>query len=232
MIKKLRKSWIAFCLSFACVFSLVLSMNAFAAPEQGDLIKDTIELQKEVKQEGKQKPGKEKFMFELVPANGQKSIDVAGITVEANTLETDGVGKFEGELKFSVDKNKISENNGWKKFGKRGNYLISYTLQEKNDGKPGWEYGTKQYDVVISYYPENDTLWTRTYLPGTDAAETARFTNIFKGVEMPKPSENVKPKKKENVKTGVNNEIIALISIVFASMGALLATNELKKRHN
>ena len=198
---------------------------------KGTELKNKVELTKEVKQDGKQKPGKEKFMFEMVPAEGQKDLATAGITVDTNTVETDGLGTFTGDLKFTVDANKISEDNGWKAFGKnKNNYLISYTLQEKNDGKKGWEYGTKKYDVVMSYYSDEKSLYVSTYLPGTDAAERAKFVNTFKGVEMPAPQDPPKkPEMKETVKTGDSNEITALISLTILGIGALAVARRFKK---
>ena len=198
---------------------------------KGTELKNKVELTKEVKQDGKQKPGKEKFMFELVPAEGQKDLATAGITVDTNTVETDGLGTFTGDLNFTVDANKISEDNGWKAFGKdKKNYLISYTLQEKNDGKKGWEYGTKKYDIVMSYYSDEKSLYVSTYQEGTDAMEQAKFVNTFKGVEMPAPQDPPKkPEMKETVKTGDSNEITALISLAILGIGALAVARRFKK---
>ena len=198
---------------------------------KGTELKNKVELTKEVKQDGKQKPGKEKFMFEMVPAEGQKDLATAGITVDTNTVETDGLGTFTGDLNFTVDANKISEDNGWTAFGKnKNNYSISYTLQEKNDGKKGWEYGTKKYDVVMSYYSDEKSLYVSTYLPGTDAAERAKFVNTFKGVEMPAPQDPPKkPERKETVKTGDSNEITALISLTILGIGTLAVARRFKK---
>ena len=198
---------------------------------KGTELKNEVELTKEVKQDGKQKPGKEKFMFELVPAEGQKDLATAGITVDTNTVETDGVGTFTGDLNFTVDANKISEANGWKAFGKnKNNYLISYKLQEKNDGKKGWEYGTKKYDLVMSYYSDEKSLYVSTYQEGTDAMEQAKFVNTFKGVEMPAPQDPPKkPEMKETVKTGDSNEITALISLTILGIGALAVARRFKK---
>lgn len=214
---------------------LIFPANVFAGngdnDANADAVKGNIELTKEVKQDGKQKPGKEKFMFEMVPAEGHKDLTTAGITVDTNTVETNGVGKFEGTLNFSVDKSKINENNGWKAFGKnKNNYLISYTLQEKNDGKKGWEYGTKKYDVVISYYSDDNTLYTSTYLPGTDAMEHAEFMNTFKGVEMSTPQDRAKkPEMKENVKTGNSNEMTMWISLSVLGVGTLALAIRFRK---
>ena len=198
---------------------------------KGTELKNKVELTKEVKQDGKQKPGKEKFMFEMVPAEGQKDLATAGITVDTNTVETDGLGTFTGDLNFTVDANKISEDNGWKAFGKdKKNYLISYTLQEKNDGKKGWEYGTKKYDIVMSYYSDEKSLYVSTYQEGTDAMEQAKFVNTFKGVEMPAPQDPPKkPEMKETVKTGDSNEITALISLTILGIGALAVARRFKK---
>ena len=198
---------------------------------KGTELKNKVELTKEVKQDGKQKPGKEKFMFEMVPAEGQKDLATAGITVDTNTVETDGLGTFKGDLNFTVDANKISEDNGWKAFGKdKKNYLISYTLQEKNDGKKGWEYGTKKYDIVMSYYSDEKSLYVSTYQEGTDAMEQAKFVNTFKGLEMPAPQDPPKkPERKETVKTGDSNEITALISLTILGIGALAVARRFKK---
>ena len=235
MNNKMKKFCTVLWLSFICAFVLIFPANVFAGngdnDANADAVKGNIELTKEVKQDGKQKPGKEKFMFEMVPAEGHKDLTTAGITVDTNTVETNGVGKFEGTLNFSVDKSKINENNGWKAFGKnKNNYLISYTLQEKNDGKKGWEYGTKKYDVVISYYSDDNTLYTSTYLPGTDAMEHAEFMNTFKGVEIPTPQDPAKkPEVKENVKTGNSNEMTMWISLAVLGVGTLALAIRFRK---
>lgn len=235
MNKKMKKSYTALWLSFICAFVLLFPANIFAGngdnDANADAVKGKVELTKEVKNAVKQSPGKETFSFELVPAEGHKDLATAGITVDKNTVETSGVGTFEGTLNFSVDKSKINENNGWKAFGKnKNNYLISYTLQEKNDGKKGWEYGTKKYDIVMSYYSDEKSLYVSTYQEGTDAMEQAKFVNTFKGVEMPAPQDP--PKKtemKETVKTGDSNEITALISLAILGIGALAVARRFKK---
>lgn len=233
MNKKMKKSYTALWLSFICAFVLLFPANIFAGngdnDANADAVKGNIKLTKEVNNAVKQSPGKETFSFELVPAEGHKDLATAGITVDKNTVETNGVGTFEGTLNFSVDKSKINENNGWKAFGKN-NYLISYTLQEKNDGKEGWEYSTKKYDVVMSYYPDENAIYTSTYLPGTDASESAKFVNTFKGVEMPVPQDPPKkPEMKETVKTGDSNEITALISLAILGIGTLAVARRFKK---
>lgn len=202
MNKKMKKSYTALWLSFICAFVLLFPANIFAGngdnDANADAVKGKVELTKEVKNAVKQSPGKETFSFELVPAEGKKDLATAGITVDTNTVETNGVGTFEGTLNYSVDKSKINENNGWKAFGKnKNNYMISYTLQEKNDGKKGWEYGTKKYDVVMSYYSDDNEIYTSTYLPGTDASESAKFVNTFKGTELKNKVELTKEVKQD-----------------------------------
>lgn len=202
MNKKMKKSYTALWLSFICAFVLLFPANIFAGngdnDANADAVKGKVELTKEVKNAVKQSPGKETFSFELVPAEGHKDLPTAGITVDKNTVETSGVGTFEGTLNFSVDKSKINENNGWKAFGKnKNNYMISYTLQEKNDGKKGWEYGTKKYDLVMSYYSDDNEIYTSTYLPGTDASESAKFVNTFKGTELKNKVELTKEVKQD-----------------------------------
>lgn len=235
MNKKMKKSYTALWLSFICAFVLLFPANIFAGngdnDANADTVKANIKLTKEVNNAVKQSPGKETFSFELVPAEGKKDLATAGITVDKNTVETNGVGTFEGTLNYSVDKSKINENNGWKAFGKdKKNYLISYTLQEKNDGKKGWEYGTKKYDIVMSYYSDEKSLYVSTYQQGTDAMEQAKFVSTFKGVEMPAPQDPPKkPEMKETVKTGDSNEITALISLAILGIGALVVARRFNK---
>ena len=61
MESKVKKSHLALWLSLVCAFVLVLPANIFAGITGDTFIKEKVELEKEVKQDGAQMPGKETF---------------------------------------------------------------------------------------------------------------------------------------------------------------------------
>lgn len=199
--------------------------NTFINTFNGTMISDSFKIKKIVKQGGDIAPGKETFELDIIPLNNLAKQNDTGIKVTNNKVQTNGAGEFEGEFTFTLDGNKASEANGWTAFGKnKQNYLIAYRLQEKNNMKKGWEYSNEQYDLVISYYPEENSTFTRIYEVGTDASANVTFENTYKMMKEP-----VKPVVKENPKTGDTNSFIDLISLSIIGIAGLFMARNLRK---
>lgn len=94
----------------------------------------SIPINKEVRQGGNTAPGKQTFTFVL--SNFGANDAALQVTVENNTIETNGAGYYGTVMTVTVDKNNI------------GNLSEGFKVTERNDGAPYWAYDATEWYVV------------------------------------------------------------------------------------
>ena len=183
-MKRSRKT--LFALLLALVMALGLAATAWAAGVEPT---DTLELTitKIVEQTGDVTPPAETFTFVLedVVNEGETKHDLAYYGIELLddlTISTATGNTVEKTLRFKLPAPEFvvqhwnpSRNQG---SGDIARYRKVFLLKEQNDGKAGWEYSTKSYELVFTYDIGDGNMYLDVYWYG-DIREPAKFTNIY-----------------------------------------------------
>ena len=193
-MKRSRKT--LFALLLALVMTLGLTATAWATevvPTDPSNLGLTIT--KIVEQKGNVAPPAETFTFVLEDAAEEKQ-DLAyyGITLmdDLKISTAAGIGTFEKTFTFKLPASDF-ERYHWTPGTNVGSdeiarYYKSFLLTEKNDGKAGWQYSTKEYAVTFEYDTEYQTMDLSIHTPGNDDySRSAEFKNTYTGttVEIP-----------------------------------------------
>ena len=186
-MKRSRKT--LFALLLALVMALGLAATAWAAdvvPTDTSILELTIT--KMVEQTGDVAPPAETFTFVLedVVNEGETKHDLAYYGIELLddlTISTATGNTVEKTLRFKLPASDFAEHH-WNPSRNQGSediarYRKVFLLTEQNDGKAGWVYSTKSYELVFTYDIEDGDMDLDVYLPGTDARESAKFTNTY-----------------------------------------------------
>lgn len=196
-MKRSRKT--LFALLLALVMTLGLAATAWAAeevPTDTSILELTIT--KMVEQTGNVAPPAETFTFVLedVVNKGETKRDLAYYGIELLddlTISTATGNTVEKTLRFKLPASDFAKHH-WNPSRNSGRediarYRKVFLLTEKNDGKAGWVYSTKSYELVFTYDIEDEDLDLDVYLAETDARESAKFTNTYtenlRTVEIP-----------------------------------------------
>ena len=188
-MKRSRKT--LFALLLALVMTLGLAATAWAT---GEVPTDTKPFEKElsitkvVEKTGNVAPPAETFTFVLedVVNEGETKRDLAyyGITLmdDLKISTAAGTGTFEKTFKFKLPASDFAEHH-WNPSSNAGSndivrYRKVFLLTEQNDGKAGWEYSTKSYELVFTYDIEHGDMDLDVYWYG-DVREPAKFTNTY-----------------------------------------------------
>ena len=186
-MKRSRKN--LFALLLALVMALGLTATAWAAEVvPTDTFNLELTITKMVEQTGNVAPPAETFTFVLedVVDEGETKRDLAYYGIELLddlTISTATGNTVEKTLKFKLPASDFAEHH-WNPSRNAGSEEIAryrkiFLLTEQNDGKAGWEYSTKSYELVFTYDIEYGDMDLDVYLSGTDARESAKFTNIY-----------------------------------------------------
>lgn len=186
-MKRSRKT--LFALLLALVMTLGLAATAWAAegvPTDTSILELTIT--KMVEQTGNVAPPVETFTFVLgdVVNKGETKRDLAYYGIELLddlTISTATGNTVEKTLRFKLPASDFAKHH-WNPSRNSGSediarYRKVFLLTEKNDGKAGWVYSTKSYELVFTYDIEDEDLDLDVYLAETDARESAKFTNTY-----------------------------------------------------
>ena len=189
-MKRNRKT--VFALLLALVMTLGLAATAWATevvPTDTNPFEKELSITKVVEKTGNVAPPAETFTFVLedVVNEGETKHDLAyyGITLmdDLKISTAAGTGTFEKTFKFKLPASDFAEHhrNPSRDVGSDGivRYRKVFLLTEQNDGKAGWEYSTKSYELVFTYDMGYRDMDLDVYLPGTDARESAKFTNTY-----------------------------------------------------
>ena len=178
---------------FALLLALVMALGLTATTWAAEVVPtDTFNLEltitKMVEQTGNVAPPAETFTFVLedVVDEGETKRDLAYYGIELLddlTISTATGNTVEKTLKFKLPASDFAEHH-WNPSRNAGSEEIAryrkiFLLTEQNDGKAGWEYSTKSYELVFTYDIEYGDMDLDVYLSGTDARESAKFTNIY-----------------------------------------------------
>ena len=147
-----------------------------------------LTITKMVEQTGDVAPPAETFTFVLedVVNEGETKHDLAYYGIELLddlTISTATGNTVEKTLRFKLPASDFAEHH-WIPSRNSGSediarYRKVFLLTEQNDGKAGWEYSTKSYELVFTYDMGYRDMDLDVYLPGTDARESAKFTNTY-----------------------------------------------------
>ena len=186
-MKRNRKT--VFALLLALVMTLGLAATAGATEvEPTNSFNLELTITKMVEQTGDVAPPAETFTFVLedVVDEGETKHDLAYYGIELLddlTISTATGNTVEKTLRFKLPASDFAEHH-WIPSRNSGSediarYRKVFLLTEQNDGKAGWEYSTKSYELVFTYDMGYRDMDLDVYLPGTDARESAKFTNIY-----------------------------------------------------
>ncbi|MCI6679382.1 MAG: hypothetical protein MSF41_09430 [Oscillibacter sp.] len=196
-MKRSRKT--LFALLLALVMTLGLAATAWATevvPTDTNPFEKELSITKVVEKTGNVAPPAETFTFVLedVVNEGETKRDLAyyGITLmdDLKISTAAGTGTFEKTFKFKLPASNFAEYhwNPSRDVGSDGivRYRKVFLLTEQNDGKAGWEYSTKSYELVFTYDIEHGDMDLDVYWYG-DVREPAKFINTYTGttVEIP-----------------------------------------------
>ena len=196
-MKRSRKT--LFALLLALVMTLGLAATAWATevvPTDTNPFEKELSITKVVEKTGNVAPPAETFTFVLedVVNEGETKRDLAyyGITLmdDLKISTAAGTGTFEKTFKFKLPASDFAEHhwNPSRDVGSDGivRYRKVFLLTEQNDGKAGWEYSTKSYELVFTYDIEHGDMDLDVYWYG-DVREPAKFINTYTGttVEIP-----------------------------------------------
>ena len=196
-MKRSRKT--LFALLLALVMTLGLAATAWATevvPTDTNPFEKELSITKVVEKTGNVAPPAETFTFVLedVVNEGETKRDLAyyGITLmdDLKISTAAGTGTFEKTFKFKLPASNFAEHhwNPSRDVGSDGivRYRKVFLLTEQNDGKAGWEYSTKSYELVFTYDIEHGDMDLDVYWYG-DVREPAKFINTYTGttVEIP-----------------------------------------------
>lgn len=186
-MKRSRKT--VFALLLALVMALGLAATAWATEvEPTNSFNLELTITKMVEQTGDVAPPAETFTFVLedVVNEGETKHDLAYYGIELLddlTISTATGNTVEKTLRFKLPASDFAEHH-WIPSRNSGSediarYRKVFLLTEQNDGKAGWEYSTKSYELVFTYDMGYRDMDLDVYLPGTDARESAKFTNTY-----------------------------------------------------
>lgn len=186
-MKRSRKT--VFALLLALVMTLGLAATAGATEvEPTNSFNLELTITKMVEQTGDVAPPAETFTFVLedVVNEGETKHDLAYYGIELLddlTISTATGNTVEKTLRFKLPASDFAEHH-WIPSRNSGSediarYRKVFLLTEQNDGKAGWEYSTKSYELVFTYDMGYRDMDLDVYLPGTDARESAKFTNTY-----------------------------------------------------
>ena len=186
-MKRNRKT--VFALLLALVMALGLAATAGATEvEPTNSFNLELTITKMVEQTGDVAPPAETFTFVLedVVNEGETKHDLAYYGIELLddlTISTATGNTVEKTLRFKLPASDFAEHH-WIPSRNSGSediarYRKVFLLTEQNDGKAGWEYSTKSYELVFTYDMRYRDMDLDVYLPGTDARESAKFTNTY-----------------------------------------------------
>ena len=198
-MKRSRKT--LFALLLALVMTLGLTATAWAAEEVPTDTKPPFErdlsITKVVEKTGDVTPPAETFTFVLKDAaETEQDLAYYGITLmdDLKISTAAGTDTFEKTFKFKLPASDF-ERYHWTSGTNVGSneiarYYKSFLLTEKNDGKAGWQYSTKEYAVTFTYRTEDQTMSLEIHTPGNDDySRSAKFTNTYtenlRTVEIP-----------------------------------------------
>lgn len=132
----------------------------------------SIPIYKEVRQGGNTAPGKQTFTFVLSDFGANAA--ALQVTVENNTIETNGAGYYGTVMTVTIDKESF------------GNLSEGFKVTERNDGAPYWAYDATKWYVVPGMNNDQSTYCTFYNLTAGDKPwETQTsyngisFTNIY-----------------------------------------------------
>ena len=195
-MKRSRKT--LFALLLALVMTLGLAATAWAAevvPTDTNLFEKELSITKVVEKTGDVTPPAETFTFVLedVVNEGETKRDLAYYGIELLddlTISTATGNTVEKTLRFKLPASDFAEHH-WIPSSNSGSediarYRKVFLLTEQNDGKAGWEYSTKSYELVFTYDIEHGDMDLDVYWYG-DVREPAKFINTYTGttVEIP-----------------------------------------------
>ena len=186
-MKRNRKT--VFALLLALVMTLGLAATAGATEvEPTNSFNLELTITKMVELTGDVAPPAETFTFVLedVVNEGETKHDLAYYGIELLddlTISTATGNTVEKTLRFKLPASDFAEHH-WIPSRNSGSediarYRKVFLLTEQNDGKAGWEYSTKSYELVFTYDMGYRDMDLDVYLPGTDARESAKFTNTY-----------------------------------------------------
>ena len=188
-MKRSRKT--LFALLLALVMTLGLAATAWATgevPTDTKPLEGELSIKKVVEKTGDVTPPAETFTFVLKDAADEKQ-DLAyyGITLmdDLKISTAAGTGTFEKTFKFKLPAASDFERYHWTPGTNVGSneiarYYKSFLLTEKNGGKAGWQYSTKEYAVTFTYRTEDQTMSLEIHTPGNDDySRSAEFTNSY-----------------------------------------------------
>lgn len=198
-MKRSRKT--LFALLLALVMTLGLTATAWATEEVPTDTKPPLErdlsITKVVEKTGDVTPPAETFTFVLKDAaETEQDLAYYGITLmdDLKISTAAGTDTFEKTFKFKLPASDF-ERYHWTSGTNVGNneiarYYKSFLLTEKNGGKAGWQYSTKEYAVTFTYRTEDQTMILEIHTPGNDDySRSAEFTNTYtenlRTVEIP-----------------------------------------------
>lgn len=191
-MKRSRKT--LFALLLALVMTLGLAATAWAAEEVPTDTKPPFEkelsITKVVEKTGDVTPPAETFTFVLEDwvKEGEKHPPAYyGITLmdDLKISTAAATGTFEKTFKFKLPAASDFERYHWTPGTNVGSneiarYYKSFLLTEKNGGKAGWQYSTKEYAVTFTYRTEDQTMSLEIHTPGNDDySRSAEFTNSY-----------------------------------------------------
>lgn len=196
-MKRSRKT--LFALLLALVMTLGLAATAWATevvPTDTNPLEKELSITKVVEKTGNVAPPAETFTFVLedVVNEGETKRDLAyyGITLmdDLKISTAAGTGTFEKTFKFKLPASDFAEHH-WNPSSNAGSndivrYRKVFLLTEQNDGKAGWEYSTKSYELVFTYDIEHGDMDLDVYWYG-DVREPAKFTNTYTGTTVAIP---------------------------------------------
>ena len=188
-MKRSRKT--LFALLLALVMTLGLTATAWAAEEVPTDTKPPFErdlsITKVVEKTGDVTPPAETFTFVLKDAaETEQDLAYYGITLmdDLKISTAAGTDTFEKTFKFKLPASDF-ERYHWTSGTNVGSneiarYYKSFLLTEKNGGKAGWQYSTKEYAVTFTYRTEDQTMSLEIHTPGNDDySRSAEFTNTY-----------------------------------------------------
>ena len=186
-MKRSRKTVFALLLALAMVLGLAATAGATEV-EPTNSFNLELTITKMVEQTGDVAPPAETFTFVLedVVNEGETKHDLAYYGIELLddlTISTATGNTVEKTLRFKLPASDFAEHH-WIPSRNSGSediarYRKVFLLTEQNDGKAGWEYSTKSYELVFTYDMGYRDMDLDVYLPGTDARESAKFTNTY-----------------------------------------------------
>lgn len=150
----------------------------------------SIPIYKKVGQGGNTAPGKQTFTFVLSDFGANDA--ALQVTVENNTIETNGAGYYGTVMTVTIDKESF------------GNLSEGFKVTERNDGAPYWAYDATEWYVVPGMNNDQSTYCTfynltagdkpwETQTPYNGISFTNIYTYNYNGGYNPTPVRPVQP---------------------------------------